>query len=1017
MKGQVYPPVSSVIDVTEGTHYINAPLVLDFSTSLNMGQVSASTLTFTANGNITYSSDYGLTVSSTHVSTLDNYATMNPFALSMANTNFNNDNITHSGAYDAGAEVTVPSEFAYYATGANTATFYNYYGVTAGSIQFGSSDGTTNVYSDYYYYNDMTFTSYWAQMASSGSIDIGGGSGTTNFYNAATSNEIYTTDAGSYFTIGDGSGTTNIYNNGDSSLLYTEGNGSYLIIGSGSGPTTVENNGSSSSVYTLGEIALIYIGSGSNTTAFSNIGPSSSLYTSADRSTIIGGSGSGTTTITNSGGSAYIYTQGTYSDILLATGTGVTNIVNSGSDASIYTNNIFSDINIGSGSGTTTLTNSGPGASIQTNDPTSNIIIGSGSGSLTGYNNGTNATISSANNLSIGSEFGTTVFYNEGCYAELYAAQTLYLGAEGKGVTTINNQNNSMTSCGSGYFNTILSDVNICVAGANTVINNVGNVNIDAYGSLMVSGGLINNTSGGSLANQYAIAITMTGGHIFNDSSSYLGSSQVNYYISGGLLEDDANSNQSGSFNALNYTQYSGGALKFGIVSTDLYGALQVAETASLAGELVVQTLPGFSFQADNVLTLINADGGRTGTFSQVVLADFPRNLIGNIVYGADTVDLIFANVLGPLNTFPAGGVTTMAFLATNQNNLQVLRKTNQLRDRMESIGSGALVAFCDEVSMSRGLNLGVGQENIEEKQRSLVDKTPPAKEQYPSRFYAGPTASSGNVYDKGSQIGFGYSSVGCFGGFDYAFQRFGFGLAVDYIALDAHVQNHWGRFDVDQVLGSFYTVYTPACCEELSVNGIVGGGYDWYDFTRVAGPSFATQNAKGKTNGYIFDALVDLEYTVTHNVWAKMPKACRLIPLFDLQYIHLNKSRYTERNAGVYNLTVQNESLNSLRTALGTRLDYLWNWKNWSFRPQFDTAWQYEYLNQNRAVTFNALSALTNSGVGFGPVPAGRSTLLAGLDLLFTYKDYLEIEVTYDAEYNKLFLDNSFYIDIGVSF
>ena len=1020
MKGQVSPPVSSVISVTEGTHFINAPVVLNYGTSLNMGQTSASTLTFTANGNITHSSDYGLTVSSTHVSTLQNYATMNPFSLSIENTNFNNDNVTHSGAYNAGAQVEVTDQFQYYATGVNTATFYNYYGVTASTIQFGGSDGTTNIYNDYYYYNSMTFTPYWAQMSTTGSIDIGGGSGTTNFYNSATTNQIFTSNDGSYLTIGDGSGTTNVYNNGDSSLIYTEGNGSYLIIGSGSGPTTVENYGPSSAVYTEGQIALIYIGSGSDTTTFLNFGDSSSLYTSGDRSNIIGGSGTGITNITNSGSDAVVYTTATNSSILLGTGIGVTNIVSSGPSAGIYTNNIFSDIDIGSGSGTTILTNSGNASYIQTNDPTSSIVIGSsGSGTVTGYNSGPNSLISSADDLTIGSVFGTTVFYNQGCYSQLYATRTLYLGVGGNGFTTIYNDNNSVDSCGSGYVDTILSQGNLCVGGTNTVVNNTGNVNMDAYGSVIVNGGLINNTSGASLAYEFATEISMTGGHIYNDSSSYLGSSQVNYYVTAGLLEDNANTNQSGSFNALNYNQYAAGTLKFGVFSPSAYGALQVEELADLEGSLIVQGLSGSAFNADDVLTLINADGGRTGTFSQVVVTGFERNLIGDITYGPNTVDLIFANVLGPQNSFPAGGITNMVFLGTNQNNIQLLRKMTQLRDRMESFGSGTLVALADEVTMLKGPKFSADQTNLKEKQRSLVDKKSAGKgeKRYPARFYAGPTFSAGSVSHKDRQIGFGYSSVGCLGGFDYGFDRFGFGVAVDYMALGADVHNHWGHVDVDQLLGSFYTVYTPAGCEELSINGIVGGGYDWYDFSRVAGPSFATQKAKGKTHGYVFDALIDLEYTVTQNVWSKMPKCCRLIPLFDLQYIHLNKNRFTEHNASVYNLTVQNESLNSLRTTLGSRLDYLWNWKDWSFRPQFDVAWQYEYLNQNRVVSFDALSALSNSGLGFVPIPAGRSTLLVGFDLLFTYNDFVEIEATYDLEYNKLFFDNSFYVDIGVSF
>jgi outer membrane autotransporter protein len=121
----------------------------------------------------------------------------------------------------------------------------------------------------------------------------------------------------------------------------------------------------------------------------------------------------------------------------------------------------------------------------------------------------------------------------------------------------------------------------------------------------------------------------------------------------------------------------------------------------------------------------------------------------------------------------------------------------------------------------------------------------------------------------------------------------------------------------------------------------------------------------------------------------------------------------YREQGAGMFDFKYNSQNVRSLRSMLGTRINYSWNWTNVVFKPEINLGWQWEFFDKNRHIGV--------SGGGFGtnlllPQP-GRNVALAGIDFLVTLFDKYGIEASYDFEWNKLYVDHFFYVGCNFKF
>ena len=244
-----------------------------------------------------------------------------------------------------------------------------------------------------------------------------------------------------------------------------------------------------------------------------------------------------------------------------------------------------------------------------------------------------------------------------------------------------------------------------------------------------------------------------------------------------------------------------------------------------------------------------------------------------------------------------------------------------------------------------------------------------------------------------------------------------GLGGVMEYISTSAKSEHGYSKFSIDQIQGSEYATWVPSSLNNLAVDAIVGYGYDWFDVNRLAGSIQTSVKAKGNPHGMVADALLGAEYMILNDTFQAMPKNLVLTPLVNLQYIWARIDEYDEHNAGDYNLRVHSQRVESLRTTLGTRFEYMVHCKNFTFKPEIDLAWQFEYLDHDRQLDFSTINLAETKNVSNTIVGAGRNTLLFGVDFLFTIYKSFEIEASYDLQWNNLYTNNTFYLGIGGRF
>jgi hypothetical protein len=429
------------------------------------------------------------------------------------------------------------------------------------------------------------------------------------------------------------------------------------------------------------------------------------------------------------------------------------------------------------------------------------------------------------------------------------------------------------------------------------------------------------------------------------------------------------------------YTQAPSGTLGIHLLNPSSFSQLEVTGAAALAGNLEVSFVPRAVVKPGETFSIVEA-GGVAGTFSNVISST--DNLIPQVHYFPTSVLLSFTPAA---SKYPDYFETL--FATNNHLNHRLERQMAQLKERFyhrieEPAPKVGFFRF-----PSKGCDI-------------------PVCEEHPWNVYLGPTGDIGHVLTKKDGVGFGYGSAGALAGFDYAFSQVGVGLLVNYDHIKGSGAHHWGKFDINHAHANLYAIYSPV--PELSVNGILGGGYDWIDIQRNAGIKTIPAVGKGSPQGGEFDALLGLEYAFDRNKFCAIPACLQVAPLVSIQYIYLHAEKYREHGAGLFDLNFSGQTAQSLRSTVGARLNYTWKWADVSFTPEFNVGWQREFLDKGRFLNFTPVDFAVPTA-SLNMPRAGRNVALAGVDFLVTLFDRYGIEASYDFEWNSLFHDQFFYL------
>jgi hypothetical protein len=448
------------------------------------------------------------------------------------------------------------------------------------------------------------------------------------------------------------------------------------------------------------------------------------------------------------------------------------------------------------------------------------------------------------------------------------------------------------------------------------------------------------------------------------------------------------------------YRQTADGTLLINVADAQTYGQLMAA-SAELNGTLQINGLSQFDVQPGETLTVLHAPQGVTGSFSHIESANLP-SLVPLVAYLGNSVQLSFSPTLSSY----IGGVSQTLFASVNHLNIRLDRQMQRLRGRFEpeipyappspkvQEGTALLMADNDE-------------------QRVFLEPVSQKRQKRPCNAYIGPIGSVGTVDSRTHQAGIDYWSAGVLAGFDYAWSNVGAGICWEYERIGATAKDNWGRFHIDHMEASLYTTFTPF--PHLALNGIVGGGVEWYHIDRHTGTFSTKKTARAAPSGGEFNALLGAEYAFSQDSFSWMPDRLVVAPMASLQYIILSIDRYKERGAGLFDLKIGHQHAESLRSLLGGKVNYSWIWTDLSFAVQADAAWQREYLDSDRSVAFAPLNIVGPAGT-VSVVGAGRNTALAGIDFLFTWYDRYGLDASYDYEWNSVFQDHFFYLGFNVS-
>ena len=216
-------------------------------------------------------------------------------------------------------------------------------------------------------------------------------------------------------------------------------------------------------------------------------------------------------------------------------------------------------------------------------------------------------------------------------------------------------------------------------------------------------------------------------------------------------------------------------------------------------------------------------------------------------------------------------------------------------------------------------------------------------------------------------------------------------GALFSYDRSDVTLDNNGSTATIDSYTGGIYGAWHN---DGFFLNGLADYTRNDYDSQRtILFPGFASI-ATGDTHGNQYTADLDGGYD-----WHVTPRLT-MGPIAGLQYDHLDVDGFNESGANALNLSVGSQSMDSLQSRVGARMDYhLFTTAHNSAALEFHTAWQHEYLNDSRAIN----AGFEGSGLAPFAVQTSaplRDAAVFGVALNFTFNDRFTLFTGYEVQF-----------------
>lgn len=460
--------------------------------------------------------------------------------------------------------------------------------------------------------------------------------------------------------------------------------------------------------------------------------------------------------------------------------------------------------------------------------------------------------------------------------------------------------------------------------------------------------------------------------------------------------------------------------------SNTAYDKLTLTGAASVANVGSLTLTPTFSYSpaSGTQYTIVEATGGGsvTGTFTMSPLTLSPT-LQANLIYSSTSVILAVQNTLNSsalnlsptqlgvansLTTAPTSTDLNQVFVALGQlttadqvkvaygeispaklENLvdssfsAASEQTGNIGARMNALhtGTGGTFSFVDNHSASWSFDGVLLADNEPTMQALSKVRVAPRYSVESPRWgvFANGSGTFGEQDSTAGRTGYEFVTAGTTMGVDYKFNdHFALGLAGGYTRTETTLDASGGQARVDTVTaGPYMNLHSNDEDTDIYLNSTLTYGHNFYHTERHIAFSTIDRTAKGDPDGDQVSGLVATGYDVKLGNFIFGPTA-------SVNYSKQWIDSFTEQNAGALNLTIQDQTAESLQSGVGAHLSYTWKLPEFTMIPNVFASYQHEFMNDSRAIRASVAGGSTFQTQTASP-HRDFANLGAGVNFLFS--------------------------------
>ena len=437
--------------------------------------------------------------------------------------------------------------------------------------------------------------------------------------------------------------------------------------------------------------------------------------------------------------------------------------------------------------------------------------------------------------------------------------------------------------------------------------------------------------------------------------------------------------------------------------ATDLIAATGQATISTSGTTINVIANPAATFPATSpVYTVISAPGGVTGQFAG--LTDNLPDLAFIATYPGTTVNLSYASVQSGAST-NVGGVPEFTPKEIHPSALAAAMHSNWL--------------FVDTLSRRVGLSMPQLSDTPEETQvLGYAGKADGLKSDRRGKGVWGAVMGEYTRVDTTDDVTGWDARIG---GLAFGLEKRldGGSLTADWPPLLVGLAGGYTKTDVDSDtsgadLESFHAgLYAASRMGALTVSGALAAAHQSYDISRAIdlGSAGGSMIATGEPDGYSVTSSLEATYDFNRAFslfenGASGGNNLRFGPVLSLDILHGQMESFTEANAGLLNLAVEQTSGTQAISGVGLAAELTRAVGTHHFTLEGRLAWEHVFGDRS-IVTNSAIAAFTAASFSTGSAEMDANRITVGAGGALQISDTLSAHIRYDGRFSTNTMDH----------